>query len=581
MPNSSTPLSAALDQHHAGRLAEAETAYRGIIADEPAHSDALHFLGVLLHQRGEHDEAASLLDRALALAPADPACWSNRGLAAAALGDIAFGVTCQERALQLDPSFANARNNLGVALQRLGRFDEAERHYRQLLADHPDFLDARINLGASLLKMKRHDEALALYREMIARDVSCEPAHFGAGNALREMGRLDEAIESLLKAIELAPDHFEAHVNLGTTLGLAGRFAEAEACYRCALELRDDPQIHTCVGAALGSQGQFHREEAHYRRALALAPDHADALHNLALLHLRRGEFVQGWTLHEVRWRASKYRPMIFPGVPEWRGEPLEGRRLLLVGEQGHGDQIQFVRYASVLARMGAEVDALVPDNIAELVRSVPGVARVVEGEVRADYDFWTPMMSVPHRLAALMPEPFAEVPYMSVSAAKAGDWPRRVSKLAGGKRRIGVVWAGSPTFSNDRYRSMPAAALRPLGEIPGIAWFSLQKGAARAQLGGIESALKPHDLTGLIHDFADTAALIQQLDLVITVDTSVAHLAGALGKPVWVLLPANWDWRWMLDRDDSPWYPTARVFRQTELGDWSAVIGEVEVALR
>jgi tetratricopeptide (TPR) repeat protein len=578
MPDSLTPLQIALDDHHAGRLDHAEAGYRAVIEAYPEHAEALHFLGVLLHQRGQHESAAGFLDRVLVLSPDYAACWSNRGLVAAALGDAPFAVACHERALALDPSFANAANNLGVALQLAGHESEALDAYRRAIALQPDSTDARTNLGAALAKLGRHEDALAAYREAVACDAASASARFGAGNALRELGRLDDAIHSLQRAVELAPEHFESRVNLGTTLGLRGRFVEAEAQYRHALVLRDDPQIHVCVGATFGARGRFHDEESHYRHALTLAPDHADAQHNLALLHLRRGEFTEGWALYETRWRASKYTPIEMPGIREWKGEPIAGRKLLLVGEQGHGDQLQFVRYAAVLERMGATVDTLVPGNIAELAGGVRGVNRVLVDKPREGYDFWTPMMSVPYRVAGIEPGVPAEIPYLHVSGARIGEWPRRVAERAGERRRVGIVWAGSPSFANDRFRSMPLAALDALADAPGIAWFSLQKGAARAQLEG--SALKPHDLTGHVADFADTAAFIEQLDLVITVDTSVAHLAGALGRPVWVLLPANYDWRWMLDRDESPWYPTARLFKQTTLGDWAPVVGAVSRAL-
>jgi tetratricopeptide (TPR) repeat protein len=578
MPETLTPLNVALDHHQAGRLDQAEAAYRGIIEAHPGHAEALHYLGVLLHQLGQHESAAGLLDRVLVLSPGSAACWSNRGLVAAALGDAPFAVDCHERALLIDPSFANAANNLGVALQQVGREGEALDAYRRAIALQPGFIDARTNLGATLARLRRHEDALAVYREALERDAANASAHFGAGNALRELGHLDDAIQSLQRAVELAPGHFESRVNLGTTLGLRGRFVEAEAQYRHALTLRDDPQIHVCVDATLGARGRFHDEEAHYRRALTLDPDHADAQHNLALLHLRRGEFAKGWALYEKRWQASKYARIEVPGIVEWKGEPIAGRKLLLVGEQGHGDQLHFVRYATVLEQMGATVDALVPRNIAELVGGARGVNRVLIEKPQQGYDFWTPMMSVPYRVASTEPGVPAGHPYLHVSAARIGEWPRRVSKRAGERRRVGIVWAGSPTFANDRFRSMPLAALDTLAGVPDVAWFSLQKGAARVQLEG--SALKPHDLTDHVEDFADTAALVEQLDLVITVDTSVAHLAGAFGKPVWVLLPANHDWRWMLDRDDSPWYPTMRLFRQTTLGDWAPVVESVRGAL-
>ncbi len=573
-------LAVALDLHQAGRMAEAESGYRAILKEHPDHVEALHYLGVLLHQRGDNEDAATLLDRALGLAPDVSACWSNRGLVAVALGDLPHAVECHERALAIDPAFINARNNLGTALQKQGRFDESIKQYEMLLAQDPDLIDARLNLGSTLASAKRYDQALAVYRETLARSPGNFYAHFGEGNALRELKQFDEAVASLHRALALRPDHFEAHVNLGTTLGLSGKFVEAEAQYRRALTLRDDPQIHVCVGAAIGSQGRFEEEEPHYRHALTLVPDHADALHNLALLQLRRGRFKEGWALHEVRWRSSKYKPMNVPGVPEWRGESLQGKTLLVAGEQGHGDMIQFARYLPVLEGMGATVDVWVPANIVELVQSVRGVRRALPICPTKEYDYWTPSMSVPHRVAHLVPGVLADTPYMSVSAERIGSWPARVKKLAGTRRKIGIVWAGSPTFGNDQFRSMPFAAWSPFAEVANTEWFSLQKGAARDQLAQPGCALKPHDLTDDIHDFADTAALIEQLDLVMTVDTSVAHLAGALGKPVWVFLPANYDWRWMLDRDDSPWYPGMRLFKQTTLGDWTEPVARAKAAL-
>ena len=576
----SEPLAVALDRHQAGHMAEAERGYRAILNERPDHVDALHYLGVLLHQRGDNEDAAKLLDRALGLAPNGCACWSNRGLVAAGLGDLPHAVECYERALVIDPAFGNARNNLGTALQKEGRFDESIEQHELLLAQDPDFIDARLYLGSTLASAKRYDEALAVYRETLARDPGNFHAHFGEGNALRELKRFDEAVASLRRALALKPDHFEATVNLGTTLGLFGKFVEAEAQYRRALTLRDDPQIHVCVGAAIGSQGRFEEEEPYYRHALTLVPDHADALHNLALLELRRGNYKEGWALHEVRWRSSKYKPMNVPGVPEWRGESLQGKTLLVAGEQGHGDMMQFARYIPVLERMGATVDMWVPENIVELIQSVSGIRRALQKGSTKGYDYWTPSMSVPYRVAHLVPGVLADTPYMSVSAERIGSWPARVKKLASNRRKIGIVWAGSPTFGNDQFRSMPFAAWSPLAEVANTAWFSLQKGAARDQLMQPDCALKPHDLTDDIHDFADTAALIEQLDLVITVDTSVAHLAGALGKPVWVFLPANYDWRWMLDRDDSPWYPGMRLFKQTTLGDWTEPVSRAKAAL-
>jgi len=574
------PFAAAFSHHQAGHMAEAESGYRAVLQERPDHVDALHYLGVLLHQRGENEDAAKLLDRALGLALDASACWSNRGLVAAALGDLPYAVACYERALALDPGFANARSNLGVALQKQGRFDESIEQHQTLLAQDPNFFDARLNLGATFAAAKRYDEALATYREALRLNPNSFDAHFGEGNALRQLKRFDESVASLRRALALWPDHFEARVNLGTTLGLHGRFVEAEAAYRFALTLRDDPQIHVCVGASLGSQGRFEEEEPHYLRALEIDPDHADAQHNLALLQLRRGNFKEGWALHEVRWCSSKYTPMHIPGVPEWRGEPLQGKTLLVAGEQGHGDMIQFARYVSVLEQMGATVDMWVPQNIVELVQSVRGIRRALNRGSTHEYDYWTPSMSVPHRVGHLVMGALADIPYLSLSAERIGMGPTRVDILATGRKKVGIVWAGSPTFGNDQFRSMPFSAFSPLADVKNVAWFSLQKGPARDQLSSGACALKPYDLTDTLNDFADTAAFINQLDLVITVDTSVAHVAGALGKPVWVFLPKNNDWRWMANRDDSVWYPSARLFKQTTLGDWTEPVAKAKAAL-
>jgi tetratricopeptide (TPR) repeat protein len=576
----SEPFAVAFSHHQAGHMAEAESGYRAVLRQRPDHVDALHYLGVILHQRGENEEAAKLIDRALGIALDASACWSNRGLVAAALGDLPHAVECYERALALDPDFGNARNNLAVALQKQGLFNEAIAQHKTLLAQDPEFFDSRLNLGSTFAAAKRYVEALVTYHEAVRRNPNSFEAHFGEGNALRELKRFNESEASLHRALALKPDHFEARVNLGTTLGLHGRFVEAEAAYRHALTLRDDPQIHVCVGASIGSQGFFDEEEPHYRRALELDPNHADAQHNLALLQLRRGNFKDGWALHEVRWRSSKYTPITIAGVPEWRGEPLQGKTLLIAGEQGHGDMIQFARYVTVLAEMGATIDMWVPENIVELVQSVRGIRRAVNRGSTHEYDYWTPSMSVPHRVGHFFEHALADIPYIRVSAERVGMGPTRVDMLAASRKKVGLVWAGSPTFGNDRFRSMPFSAFSPFADLKNVAWFSLQKGAARDQLLATDCVLKPYDLTDTLNDFADTAALIEQLDLVMTVDTSVAHVAGALGKPVWVFLPKNNDWRWMMNRDDSVWYPSARLFKQTTLGDWAEPVANAKAAL-
>ncbi|GAB2870497.1 hypothetical protein GCM10027093_02720 [Paraburkholderia jirisanensis] len=581
-PPSAVTLAFALEAHRAGRLDEAEPLYREALAIVPNHPQALHYYGVLRHQRGDHAHASMLLNRALTLEESDADCWSNRGLVAAASGQDVLARQCYRRALALKPDFADAHNNLGVALQAEGEFDEAIEHYRAALSIDPTLVDAHTNLGTALNKLGRHADAYACYRTALALDPQSANAHFSAGNAQQARGEHASAIEHFRHAIALAPGFADAHVNLGTALGKLGEYAAAEQHYRQAIALKGNATNLVCLGASLGAQGRHDEEEAFYRHALELEPEQPDAHQNLAWLYLKRGDYRAGWAEYAQRWRAADYEAIAVEGIPEWRGERLTGKTILLVREQGFGDQFQFLRYARVLAERGAIVDVCVRAPLLDIAQRVPGARRVWSGTPGGDYDYWISLMSVPACVGTELHTIPADVPYLFADAAKVEHWRERVTAAAAGTRgKIGLVWAGSPTFGNDRYRSMPLAALAPLCEMRDIAWFNLQKGAAHAQLAALPEPLRPHDFTADLNDFADTAALIANLDLVITVDTALAHLAGALGKPVWVLLPANSDWRWLQDRSDSPWYPSARLFRQGTLGDWAPVVADVLGALQ
>jgi tetratricopeptide (TPR) repeat protein len=616
-PNSSGPaasadFAAALEAHSAGRLDEAQTTYSALITQDPTHVDALHYWGVARHQLGDHRGALALMDRALQHAPDNAICWSNRGLAARALGlhDEAAHNLCE--ALRLAPGFVDAHNNLALALRDAGDLAGAERHCRAALALEPASVNARANLGSLLVKLGRHEEALACYREALSLAPSDAAIHFNLANALRAIGDGDTAIAHYREAVELAPRYAAAWANLGTALGQAGDYREAEVCYRRAVELEPNAANLVCLGAALGAQGRNDDEEPYYRRALELDPEHADARQNLVWLKLKRGEYREGWAEYARRWRACDYAPFDIEGIAEWKGEPLDGKRILLVHEQGYGDQIQFVRYATTLAERGASVDVCVPQTLQLLAQSVPGVHRAWTGEPAGDYDYWVYVMSTPAACGTELDTIPATVPYLFAREVEIEAWRPRVQaamradlarqpdtggnanaqpgtstststskRKPAGYRNIGLVWGGSPTFYNDRNRSVALTALKPLFALDNISWFSLQKGdAARAQLAALAGDALIHDFSDDLRDYGDTAALIMNLDLVIAVDTSVAHLAGALGKPVWILVPANSEWRWLENRADSPWYPTARLFRQQEVGDWRAAIEALRNAL-
>ncbi|MDR6449572.1 tetratricopeptide (TPR) repeat protein [Paraburkholderia terricola] len=574
-------IEAALAAHQTGQLDAAEPFYREALALDPSHVDALHYFGVLQHQRGNHEVAARLMNEALKLDRTDAACWSNRGLVAAALGHLDEAMICYDQALQIQPDFADARSNFGVALQAQGSFDEAVEQYRLALASNPGMVDAHLNLGTVLSKLARYDEALACYRDALSFDPESAEAHFNAGNAYNARGDREAAIASFEQALALRPHYAEAHINLGSLIGKLGDYAGAESHYRRAVEFKPNPTNLVCLGGSLGAQGRLDEEEGFYREALQLAPDHADAHQNLAWLLLKRGDYKQGWAEFTQRWRKRDYEAIAIPGVPEWRGEPLEGRRLLIVGEQGFGDHFQFLRFARVLEQLGATVDIRVREPLLPLLERTPGVHRAFSGQPEEPYDFWVPMMSVPSNIGLELSAIPAEVPYLFADKAKTKAWRKRVNAGDRSKRKVGLAWAGSSTFGNDRYRSAELADLSALSSLKNVAWHALQKGPAHAQLADAPAAFRAHDFTADLHDFDDTAALIMNLDLVITVDTAVAHLAAALGKPVWTLLPANSDWRWLEARSDSPWYPGMKLFRQTTLGDWAPVVKQVSEELR
>ncbi|MGF6769825.1 tetratricopeptide (TPR) repeat protein [Paraburkholderia sp. GAS199] len=577
-------IEAGLEAHQAGRFDSAEAFYREALTLDPAHAKALHYLGVLHHQRGQHALAAQMLSASLELDRTDAACWSNRGLVAAALGHPQEAMICYDQALQLQPDFADARNNFGVALQAQGALEIAVEQYRLALAANPAFVDAYLNLGTALAKLDHYDEALVCYDQAATLDPRSAEAHFNAGNAFQALDRHAEAVASFENALALRPNYAEAHINLGSMVGKLGNYASAESHYRQAVALRPNPTNLVCLGGSLGAQGRLDEEEGFYQRALVLDPTYADAHQNLAWLQLKRGDYARGWASFAKRWRKHDYEAIAVPGIAEWHGESLQGRRILIVGEQGFGDHFQFLRYARVLEQRGATVDVRVREPLVRLVARMPGVHRAFSGAIEHDYDFWVPMMSVPGCVGTELSTIPADLPYVFAESASMEAWRDcmdATDSVSDGNCRVGLVWAGSPTFGNDRYRSIALSNLDSLAGSNGIAWYALQRGAAHGQLADAPAAFRAHDFTASLHDFGDTAALVMNLDLVISVDTAVAHLAAALGKPVWLMLPANADWRWLENRGDSPWYPSMKLFRQTSLGDWTPVVKQVADELR
>ena len=422
-------------------------------------------------------------------------------------------------------------------------------------------------------------EAEQLYRQILAVQPNHVEAMHMAGVIASQAGRHDEAVALIGKVVQLAPRFAQAHSNLGNVLRNMGRPTEAMSSYRRALAI--DPYLSETLsnlGAALADVGHFKEAIEHYRRALSIKADLPQTRWNYGISLLTLGDFENGWPLFEWRRRCAESGKLLNPPQPFWNGQPLNGQRILIHSEQGFGDAIHFMRYIPLIAERGGRVIVGCDPLQHGLLASVQGVERfAVIGEPMTNFDVHCPLLSLPLIFKTTQATIPAQVPYIQADAELAAKWKQR---LPGDGFKVGVVWGGAPTHRRDRWRSIELKQLVDLAAIKGIHWISLQKGPGAIQAKTPPPGMTIIDWTDELDDFADTAALMANLDLVITVDTAAAHLAGAMGKPTWVLLAFVPDWRWMLGRDDSPWYPTMRLFRQTSIGDWQAPIARLGQAL-
>jgi tetratricopeptide (TPR) repeat protein len=451
----------------------------------------------------------------------------------------------------------------------------AEQIYRMIVQHSPAVAHAWYMLGAVQQVQGRLAEAVASYQEAIRLVPEFPEACNNLGVALHAMGRGDEAIATLRRALALRPDYPEAHNNLGNAFHERGALDEAETNYRRAVQLRSEyNEALNNLGNVLRSRGRIDEALACYDRALGLQPDQADVHLSRALAWLERGEFERGWP--EYEWRL-KCRPYAIPSFPQplWDGRPLEGRTILLYADHGLGDALQFIRYAPLVHRRGGRVIVMCGRPLARLLATCPGVEQVmVEGEVSPDSAVYAPLMSLPGIFGTTLETIPAEVPYLFPDEAlveRRDQLPAPSDEL-----RVGIAWQGNPRNTRDRARSFHLSQFEPIARQAGIRLFSLQTGYGREQLGEIGSRFEVTDVGGGLGDFLDTATAMANLDLIIAPDTAVAHLAGALGVPVWVALPFAPDWRWMSGRDDSPWYPTMKLFRQRRWGDWDEAFARI-----
>jgi tetratricopeptide (TPR) repeat protein len=595
------------------------------IVQAPQRAGALATAGRALLALDRLGEAVTAFDRALHVAP-DPTCWNDLGVALQRSGRPDDALRAYAEALQLRPVYADAQFNRGCLLLARSDLDEAEAAFEAALVAQPDHVGALWSLGLIRATQGRSDDALSVLDRLLALAPShllaLAPSHLlarkhraallsaaerteeavadltavldaepddvemltGRAGLLRTLDRLEEADRDLERALSIAPDHVGALVERANVAQDRLDYDVALAGYDLALARHpDDVAALVNRGAVLRAMGRSAEALAAWRQALVVEPERADVMLNVGLCLLQMGDWTAGWQAHEARLRRSPWHEAIAGyTVPQWDGRAtLDGRRLLLVSEQGLGDAIQFSRFARLAAERGATVILGVDQSLRRLMTGLEGVAEVsCPGDPDAGAELFCPLLSLPARLGLTLDDAAMQVPYLRADPVSVAGWRGRLAGLAG--RKVGLVWAGNPRFGNlmaprmDLRRSVALERLAPLLAVPGITFVSLQKGEAGAQAAG--SAVL--DWTDELDDFADTAALIEALDLVISVDTSVAHAAGALGRPVWVLNRFDRCWRWMTERTDTPWYPTMRLFTQSRPGVWDDVVDAVVAAL-
>jgi tetratricopeptide (TPR) repeat protein len=542
-------LQEAVTLQHQGRLREAEKIYTRVLKAVPDQFDALNLLGTVKAQRGQAGEAYRLITAALKVNPRAADAWVNLGIVLHALKRDQEALESFDKALALKPGDADALLQRGNALLALGRAQPALAAFDEVLASIPRHAQARLNRGLALAAVGRHQEAVADFEAALAMSPANPAAHYNRGVSLFSLGRYADAVAAYDRALSIASEHVKALNNRGLALQALNRHHDALASYARALELRKD------------------YADAHFHQALAL---------------LTIGEFRRGFEKYEWRWRRTGM-PAHGRGYgrPLWLGEyPLQGRTILLHAEQGLGDTIQFARYVPLLARAGGKVVLEVQPELKALVGQIAGAAAVVaRGEPLPAFDVHCPLGSLP---LALKTEPAtipAEGPYLRADDVHIVKWRVRLEAL--GRPRVAVAWSGNAQHMNDRNRSIPLSGLAPLWSVGSVHFVSVQR---ELRDGDAELLAREPHVTQIgteLDDFADTAAVAALLDLVITVDTSVAHLAGAMGRPVWILVPFSPDWRWTLSGETSRWYPTARLFRQPSLGDWTSVIERLRSELQ
>jgi len=573
------------EQHHqAGRLEQAEVLYKIVTQSHPDHSAALHCLGMIAYQRGQYNLAAEFVAKAIAANRQIAQFHNTLGVVLAAVGKTEKAIDAYRRAISLKPDYAEAYANMAGTLQSQGQYAAAVENCKKAIQLQPALAEAYYNLANILRQQGRHDEAIENYQQMIRLRPDFAMAYGNLAVTLKEQGRDAEAIEGYKQAIRFMPADATLRHDLGAVLKDCGRYDEATENYKQAIRLDPDyAEAYNSLGVAMKERGRCAEAIENYEQAIRLKPDYADAHWNRSLALLLSGRISEGWKEYQQRYDdLNTTASLYYSKETLWDGSSFAGKTLFVRYQQGLGDNIQFIRYLPMVKERGGTVIYETKKPLTDLLRRLSRIDELVEvssdGRPAADFDLHVSLLDLPRVFGTTIETIPSNVPYLYADPAKAQVWQNRIVRK---DLAVGIVWAGAAAHRNDRNRSCTLVDFAPLAEIDGIRLYGLQKGNGSEQADMSSAEIIAANPGEEFEDFTDTAAAIENMDLVVSVDTAVLHLAGAMGKPVWALLPYAPDWRWMLKRQDSPWYPTMKLFRQKSPGCWPDVFDEVKKELQ
>ena len=555
--------------------------YKKALQLSPNDVSALSNLGSSLNAIGRNQEAFSVFQKAIMIDPEASITWYNAANILCDTGEYKEALTYYERSIKLNPQYYQTYINYGKVLFELKRYSDSLTFYDKALRINQNSLECLINKGTTLNELKRFDEAIAHFDKVLSLKPDFAEGWSNKGIALNGLKRYDDAISHYDKALSFKPDYAEGWSNKGVTLHELKRYDEAIAHYDKALSLKPDYAVGwSNKGFALNELKRFDEAIDYYDKALSLKPDDHEASWNKSLTLLLQGDFENGFPLYESRWYSEKISAIVgkrFFDKPLWLGvESLQGKTILLYGEQGLGDFIQFARYAKLVADLGAKVILEVPQPLAGLMKDLEGVSElVIKGQELPFFDYQCPLLSLPLAFNTNISSIPAHIPYLASSAHQVGEWSIKLGEKR--NKRVGLVWSSMSSFKQDSKRSLLLADFIRALPLENFEYVCLQKELKECDKEFFRSYQNIRFFGDELRDFSDTAALIENLDLVISTCTSVPHLSAALGKETWVLLSYVPDWRWLLDRDDSPWYPAMKLYRQTSIGDWNSVLDRVK----